>query len=159
MATGEAGEMKVVILGCGRIGSTLARSMSRDGHDITIIDRNSEAFRRLGPDFGGRTIVGNGIDEEVLKRSGIEEADAFIAVTNGDNTNIMSVQMAKVKFRVPKVMARIYDPIRACAYQEMGIETLCTTVVGARLIRDYLVGKDWGAAGEYCAVADEEALI
>lgn len=151
--------MNVIILGCGRIGSTLASSMSSDGHDVTIIDRRSDAFRRLGPDFKGITIVGNGTDDEVLKKSGIEKADSFVAVTNGDNTNIMSVQIAKEKFRVPKVIARIYDPIRACAYRELGIDTICTTVVGARLIKDYVLGKEWGMASEYCAISDEEAII
>ena len=147
--------MNVVILGCGRIGSNLARSMARDGHKVAIIDQNDDAFRRLGPDFAGETVRGNGIDEAVLRRSGIEQADAFAAVTNGDNTNIMSVQIAKEKFRVPKVIARIYDPIRAYAYRELGIETICTTVIGARLMKDYLVGKEWGMASEYCALADE----
>lgn len=151
--------MNVIILGCGRIGSTLASSMSKDGHAVTIIDRRSDAFRRLGPDFKGITIVGNGTDDEVLKKSGIEKADSFVAVTNGDNTNIMSVQIAKEKFRVPKVIARIYDPIRACAYRELGIDTICTTVVGARLIKDYVLGKEWGMASEYCAISDEEAII
>lgn len=147
--------MKVVILGCGRIGSTLARLMSKDGHDVCIIDQKSEAFRRLGKDYGGHTILGNGIDEEILKKAGIENADSFVAVTNGDNTNIMSVQIAKEKFHVPKVIARIYDPIRAYAYRELGIETLCTTVIGARLMRDYLAGKEWGMVSEYCVLTDE----
>jgi len=151
--------MNVVILGCGRIGSTLARGMSRDGHSVSIIDRNSDAFRRLGPDFSGEMILGNGIDDDVLKKAGIEQADAFVAVTNGDNTNLMSVQIAKEKFQVPKVVTRIYDPIRACAYRELGIETICTTVIGARLMRDYLLGKEWGAVSEYCALSDKEAII
>jgi len=151
--------MNVVILGCGRIGSTLARSMAKDGHKVAIIDQNDDAFRRLGPDFTGDMVLGNGIDEDVLKRSGIERADAFVAVTNGDNTNIMSVQIAKEKFRVPKAIARIYDPIRAYAYQELGIETICTTVIGARLMKDYLLGKEWGMVSEYCALADEGAQI
>lgn len=151
--------MNVIILGCGRIGSTLARSLSRDGHNVSIIDKSSEAFRRLGPDFGGNMIVGNGIDDAVLRRAGIEKADAFVGVTNGDNTNIMSVQIAKVKFNVPKVVTRIYDPIRACAYRELGIETICTTIIGARLIKDYVMGEQLGAIGEYCALSDDEVDI
>ena len=151
--------MNVVILGCGRIGSTLARSMAKDGHNVSIIDRKSEAFRRLGPDFTGKMILGNGIDDTVLINAGIEQADAFVAVTNGDNTNIMSVQIAKEKFHVPKVATRIYDPIRAYAYRELGIETICTTVIGARLMKDYLIGKEWGMASEYCALADTDAAI
>lgn len=151
--------MNVIILGCGRIGSTLARSMVRDGHEVSIIDKNSDAFRRLGPGFTGNMVVGNGVDDAVLRRAGIEKADAFVAVTNGDNTNIMSVQIAKVKFNVPKVVTRIYDPIRACAYRELGIETICTTIIGARLMKDYLMGTDLGPIGEYCALSDDEATI
>lgn len=149
--------MNVVILGCGRIGSTLASSMSSSGHNVTIIDRRSDAFRRLDPHFAGNTILGDGIDDEVLKKAGIEKANAFVAATNGDNTNIMSVQIAKERYHVPKVVARIYDPIRAYAYRELGIETICTTVIGARLIRDYLLGKEWGMASEYCELSDEPA--
>ncbi|MCL6520736.1 MAG: TrkA family potassium uptake protein [Armatimonadota bacterium] len=151
--------MKVIILGCGRIGSTLARSLVRDGEDVTIIDRTSTAFRRLGPDFKGKMVLGNGIDEEVMLKAGIKDADAFIAVTNGDNTNIMSVQIAKEKFHVPKVIARIYDPIRAYAYRELGLQTICTTVVGARLIKDTLLGKELGAMADYCALNPEDPVI
>lgn len=151
--------MRVIILGCGRVGSALAGSFSHDGHDVTIIDRKNESFKRLGPSFKGKTLVGNGTDSEVLKRAGIEKADAFVAVTNGDNTNIMSVQIAKGKFNVPKVLARIYDPIRACAYAELGVETLCTTVIGARLIRDRIMGKELGMATDYCSLSDTETLI
>lgn len=151
--------MNVIILGCGRIGSTLARSMVRDGHNVAIIDRSNDAFRRLGPDFTGKMVLGNGVDDAILKKAGVEQADAFIAVTNGDNTNIMSVQIAKEKFQVPKLVTRVYDPIRACAYRELGIETICTTVIGARLIKDYLLGKEWGMVSDYCALSDDEAVI
>jgi len=151
--------MKIIILGCGRIGSTLARSFIRDGHDVTIIDRNSTAFRRLGSDFKGQVLLGNGIDEEVLKKAGIENADMFVAVTNGDNTNIMSVQIAKERYRVPKAIARIYDPIRACAYREAGIDTVCTTIVGAKLIKNILLGHDLGMMADYCALNPEDPLV
>ena len=151
--------MNVVILGCGRIGATLARSMSKEKHRVSIIDRKGDAFRRLGPDFGGQMVVGNGIDDAVLKRAGIEQADAFVAVTNGDNTNIMSVQIAKERFHVPKVAARIYDPIRACAYRELGIETICTTIIGAKLMKGLLLGNQWGAAADYCNFNEDEAEV
>lgn len=141
--------MKVVILGCGRVGSTIASVMSREGHDVTIIDQNIDAFRRLASDFTGKKIVGNGIDEDTLRRAELDRADAFIAVTNGDNRNIMSVQIAKVRFKVPKVIARIYDPIRAAAYSELGIDTICTTCVGAGLIRDKVLGKEFSSFEEY----------
>lgn len=148
--------MNVIILGCGRVGSTLASNMFRDGHNVTIVDKRSAAFDRLSQDYKGLTVVGNGTDNEVLRRANIENADAFVAVTNGDNTNIMSVQIAKVTFNVPKVIARIYDPIRAYAYQKLGIDTICTTVIGSGLIYDYLIDKEWGMAADYSRLDDIE---
>lgn len=153
--------MKVVILGCGRVGSTIASVMSREGHDITIIDQNSDSFRRLADDFSGKKIVGNGLDEDTLHKADVDHADAFVAVTNGDNRNIMSVQLAKVRFRVPKVVARIYDPIRSEAYSELGIDTICTTCIGAGIIRDQILGRPWGQVEDYAClglpVSGEEA--
>ncbi|MHB0912709.1 MAG: potassium channel family protein [Armatimonadota bacterium] len=151
--------MKVIILGCGRVGSTLASSLSKDGHDVMIIDRKSSAFRRLSPGFKGATLVGNGVDESVLKRAGIEQADAFMALTQGDNTNLMSVQIAKEIFQVPKAIARVYDPIRAVAYQELGVDTFCSTLIAARLLKDRLLDKELGGAATYCELAGEEALV
>jgi trk system potassium uptake protein len=151
--------MKLIILGCGRVGSTLASSMSRSGDDVTIIDRQSSAFRRLSTGFSGIKLLGNGTDEDLLRKAGIEQADAFVAVTNGDNTNLMSVQIAKEKFHVPKCIARVYDPIRACGYQEMGVETLCTTLVGARLLEDRILGKELGMAAQYCVLEGDEVSI
>ena len=130
--------MKLVILGCGRVGSTLAAMMDATGHAVTVIDRNSEAFRRLGDNFQGKTLVGEGVDEDVLRRAGIEEADAFCATTEGDNRNIMASQVVKTVFNVPKVITRIYDPIREESYRELGLETVCPTVMGANAIRDML---------------------
>ncbi|HLG73281.1 MAG TPA: TrkA family potassium uptake protein [Chloroflexota bacterium] len=130
--------MKLVILGCGRVGSTLATMMDANGHQVTVIDRNSEAFRRLGDNFQGKTLVGEGVDEDVLRRAGIEEADAFCATTEGDNRNIMASQVVRTMFNVPKVITRIYDPIREESYRELGLETVCPTVMGANAIRDML---------------------
>lgn len=133
--------MKIVILGCGRVGSTLANMLDQSGHEVTIIDYSSEAFQRLSPDFRGETIPGNGVDEEILIRAGIREADAFAAVTNGDNRNIMASQIAKEIFNVKKVMCRIYDPIREETYHELGMETICPTKVGAQMFFDELVAQ------------------
>jgi len=141
--------MKLVILGCGRVGSTIATTMSQEGHDVTIIDQNADSFRRLTSDYVGKQVLGNGIDEDTLRRAEVDKADAFVAVTNGDNRNIMSVQMAKVRFNVPKVVARIYDPNRAYAYSELGIDTICTTCVGAGLMRDMILGQPLGDVSEY----------
>ena len=130
--------MKIVILGCGRVGSTLATMLDRAGHTISVIDYSSDAFQRLNPDFSGTTILGNGVDEEILVRAGIKEADAFVAVTNGDNRNIMASQIAKEIFKVKKVMCRIYDPIREETYHELGLETISPTKVGAQMFFDAL---------------------
>ncbi|TMD62003.1 MAG: TrkA family potassium uptake protein [Chloroflexi bacterium] len=130
--------MNIVILGCGRVGSTLATMLDRAGHTVSVIDFSSDAFRRLEPDFSGTTIVGNGVDEEILIRAGIKEADAFAAVTNGDNRNIMSSQIAKEIFNVKKVVCRIYDPIRESTYHELGLETISPTIIGAQLIFEAL---------------------
>ncbi|HEV2472817.1 MAG TPA: TrkA family potassium uptake protein [Chthonomonadales bacterium] len=143
--------MNVVILGCGRVGSTLARMLFKDGHTVTVIDQQSEAFRRLGPRFKGNRIVGNGIDEDVMKKAGIEQANAFIAVTQGDNRNIMAAQIARQVFSVQTVLARIYDPIRADRYRELGINTLCTTTIASGVMREYLASGDWGTPRDYNA--------
>jgi trk system potassium uptake protein TrkA len=130
--------VNIVILGCGRVGARLATMMDREGHSISVIDYSSEAFRRLEPNFSGSTMVGNGVDEEVLIRAGIKKADAFVAVTNGDNRNIMASQIAKEIFNVKKVVCRIYDPIRESTYNELGLETICPTVIGAQMLFDAL---------------------
>ena len=121
--------MKVVILGCGRVGSRLATLMEMDGHDVSIIDSNPAAFDRLPGDFNGQTVLGTGIDVDVLKSAGIEGADSFAAVTNFDNTNIMASEIAKEIFGVRKVLARIYDPGRENFYHELGLETVCPTTL------------------------------
>src|SRR6266852_1050761 len=139
--------MNIVILGCGRVGARLATMMDREGNSISVIDYSSEAFRRLEPNFSGSTMVGNGVDEEILIRAGIKEADAFVAVTNGDNRNIMASQIAKEIFNIKKVVCRIYDPIRESTYNELGLETICPTVIGAQMLfkalsSDKQVGKE-----------------
>jgi trk system potassium uptake protein len=121
--------MNFVILGCGRVGARLAYMLDQLGHNVSIIDQSRDAFKRLPEDFGGTEIIGLGIDEDILKQAGIENADVFAAVTNGDNTNIMASQIAKEIFRVPRVIARIYDPIREDTYHALGLETICPTTL------------------------------
>ena len=147
--------MRVVILGCGRVGSTLALMLDSEGHEVAIIDRDSAAFRRLGEGFGGQAIAGIGISADVLREAGIEHASAFLAVTNGDNTNIMAAQIAKVLFRVPRVMARIYDPLRAEIYREVGIETLCITTLGAGIFHDRLLDREYQSIDGYWNLTHE----
>lgn len=131
--------MKVVIMGCGRVGAQLAVALDREGHDVTVLDIRQEAFsKRLPADFGGRAIVGNGIDMDSLRRAGIQGADGFIAVTQGDNRNVMAAQIAQHLFNVPHVVCRIYDPIREEIYHSLGLETISPTRVGAQLLKEAL---------------------
>jgi trk system potassium uptake protein len=130
--------VKVVILGCGRVGARLASQMDKEGHSVAVIDNSSDSFQRLDRDFRGERVVGNGVDEDVLRRAGIETAEAFAAVTNGDNRNIMASQIAKEIFQVKKVVCRIYDPIRQSTYTELGIEAICPTIMGADKITQLL---------------------
>jgi trk system potassium uptake protein len=116
----------IVIMGCGRVGSTLARILERHGHSVAVIDINGDAFRRLGPDFAGKTVKGMGFDREVLLEAGIREADAFAAVSSGDNSNIISARVVRETFDVHNVVARIYDPGRAEVYERLGIPTVAT---------------------------------
>ena len=132
--------MNVVIMGCGRVGAQLAALLEEDGHKVTILDRDTYSFRRLPSAFKGTPLVGDGTDEESLKKAGIEEADAFVAVTQGDNRNVMAAQIAKDVFNVPKVVCRIYDPLREELYHTLGLETISPTKIGAQLLRDKVVG-------------------
>lgn len=134
--------MNIVILGCGRVGATLATQMDEAGHTVAVIDSSSDSFQRLSPKFKGEKIVGNGVDEETLRRAGLEAADAFAAVTNGDNRNIMAAQIAKEIFNIKKVVCRIYDPLREQTFrEELGLETICPTQVISSLVADALIGN------------------
>ena len=133
--------MNIVILGCGRVGATLATQLEQAGHKLAVIDSSSDAFQRLGPKFKGDKIIGNGVDEEVLRRAGLERADAFAAVTNGDNRNIMASQIAKEIFHIKKVVCRIYDPLRESTFKELGLETICPTTIISGMVSDALIGN------------------
>jgi trk system potassium uptake protein len=131
----------VIIMGCGRVGARLARMLTHAGHEVTILDVNRAAFSRLGPDFTGTTMLGNGIDQAVLRRAGIERADAFVAATQGDNRNIMASQIAQHVFSVKTVVTRIYDPIRADTFTALGLHAISPTVVGANKFYEELTGR------------------
>lgn len=126
--------MRVIIVGCGRVGSELTIQLGKAGHDVTIVDKRPSAFDRLPPGFEARTLVGLGFDRELLVEAGVKEADAFISVTNGDNSNIVSARVAREYFHVPKVIARIYDPRRAEIYERLNIPTVATTTWGVKQI-------------------------
>jgi len=118
--------VNVVILGCGRVGSTLANALEDLGHQVSVIDQDPNSFRRLGPTFEGRTVTGVGFDPDVLRRAGIEQADAFAAVSRGDNSNIIATRVAREEFGVDNVAARIYDQGRAEVFERLGIPTVAT---------------------------------
>lgn len=132
--------MKVLIMGCGRVGARLATMLDEDKHEVTILDSDTYSFRRLPPSFGGTALYGNGIDSEALKRAGIEEADIFVAVTQGDNRNVMACQIAKHIFNVPRVLCRIYDPLREEMYAALGLETISPTKIFAQLMKEKIEG-------------------
>ncbi len=141
--------MRYVIVGCGRVGSTLAKLLVAEAHDVTVVDENPAAFKRLGTDFPGRVEVGTGIDYDVLKRAGSEGADGFVAVTDGDNRNVMAALIAQRLFQIPRIVARIYDPPRGQLYRELGIETVCPTTIGAKMIRDRLANTPIDASPSF----------
>jgi len=131
--------MHVIIVGCGRVGSELAKLLAGEGHNVVIVDRNPASFERLGGTFNGLTVVGNGFDLNLLKQAGIEKADAFCSLTNGDNTNLVSAQVAKRIFDVPKVIARVYDPQRARIYSALGLDIISGTILFAAMLRDKII--------------------
>jgi len=133
--------MNIVIMGCGRVGAQLASMLDEEGHTVTIIDKEDYSFRRLNANFRGTALVGDGTDEDILMKAGIEQADAFVAVTQGDNRNVMAAQIAKHVFNVPRVVCRIYDPLREEMYHTLGLETMSPTTVGAKILKDMIAGQ------------------
>ena len=134
--------MKIIIFGCGRVGSKLAVLLSSLGHDISVIDSSPDAFLKLPDTYKGTNILGNGMDDDVLKRAGIENADALIAVTQGDNRNIMVSEIAKFVYKVPKVITRVYDPVRCEMFGKLGLDTSSPTITFTNAISDDLL-KGW----------------
>ncbi|MDD4230724.1 MAG: TrkA family potassium uptake protein [Dehalococcoidales bacterium] len=130
--------MKAVIMGCSRVGARLAEMLSEDGCQVTVLDIEANSFKRLSQNFNGTALLGNGLDEATLVRAGIETADAFVAVTQGDNRNIMASQIARHIFKVPRVVCRIYDPLRRDLYSELGLITISSTTVVANMVKNKL---------------------
>jgi trk system potassium uptake protein TrkA len=119
--------MRAVVIGCGRVGSSVARELDRDGWNVTAVDESEEALNRLGENWEGGFVLGHGMDLDVLRRAGIEEADAVVVATNGDNTNLVVGQVATKRFQIPTVVVRILDPARAELYRELGLHIVCPT--------------------------------
>ena len=134
--------MRVIVVGCGRMGAELALTVVRDGHEVTVVDRNPQAFARLGTSFTGQRVEGVGFDRDVLVRAGVERSDALAALTASDNANIITARIARNVFRVPKVVARVYDPLRAGIYRRLGLPTVSTTAWGVSRIVQLLVHRE-----------------
>lgn len=147
--------MNIVVVGCGRVGSQLATMLSVEGHNVVVIDRDESAFRRLGSTFNGVTLKGLGFDEEVLEQAGIREADAFVAVTNLDNTNLMAAEVARKIFGVPHVVARLYNPVRERTYQQLDLDYVC----GTTLVAENLMEKIRAGHGHHLNSIDDIEVI
>ncbi|HDP70129.1 MAG TPA: TrkA family potassium uptake protein [Actinobacteria bacterium] len=132
-------KLHIIVVGCGRVGSILAKYLAVEGHNVVVVDKDSRSFRRLGSTFNGLTIEGFGFDEEVLKQAGIEKADALAAVTDLDNTNMMIAEMTTKLFDVPRVITRLYNPEKEKTYQQLGLNYVCGTVLTAEKILDKIV--------------------
>lgn len=152
--------MKVIIMGCGRVGEQLCHLLMKESHQVTVIDVDPRALARLGPGFKGRTVLGVGFDRDVLVEAGIEEADAFAATSSSDNANIIAARIARNYFQVPRVVTRLYDPRRAEIYQRLGLLTISSTTWGAERIRELLTHSDLDpvmtfGSGEICLLSLE----
>jgi trk system potassium uptake protein TrkA len=143
--------MKVVIMGCGRVGAALATEMSREGHEILILDTDPDAFRFLADDFNGTTHVGNGIDIDTLRKIRLDTADVFVSATRGDNRNVMAAQFAKHIFGVRVVASRVFDPLREEMYRNMGLRTINPTRVQAKRLKRVIEAENDEAANEVVA--------
>jgi trk system potassium uptake protein TrkA len=130
--------VKVVIVGCGRVGAVLAESLDHDGHEVIILDLSTKAFDRLPDDFGGQAIRGDGTDEDTLRRAGAADAEVLLALTEGDNRNVMAAQVAAENLGIKRTMAKVNDPVRAAAYAELGIATICRTTMLSDAIEGFL---------------------
>ncbi|MCS6907352.1 MAG: TrkA family potassium uptake protein [Anaerolineales bacterium] len=134
--------MKIIVMGCGRVGEQFARLMDAEGHDVTVVDTDEAALERMRQGFGGKVILGVGFDRQVLIQAGIERAEAFAATSNSDNANIIAARIARNIFHVPKVVASVYDPRRAEIYRRLGLLTFSSTALGAERVRELLTYQE-----------------
>lgn len=141
--------MKVVIFGCGRTGSTLGLQLSSRGHQVTIIEQNPAALRRLGFNHSCTIVMGSGLDDDILEEAGIRDADVFFALTRGDNTNLMSAQIVKMKYAIPKVCVKVADPLRADAYRKLGYFCITPSALTAGMMRDWILGEPYQSIEGY----------
>lgn len=141
--------MKVVIFGCGRTGSTLGLQLSTRGHHVTIIEQNPLAVKRLGHHHKCEIVLGSGLDDDILEKAGIREADAFFALTRGDNTNLMSAQVVRIKYGTPKVCVKVADPLRAEAYRKLGYLCITPSALTAGLMKDWILDEAYQPIDQY----------
>ena len=135
--------MRVIIVGCGRVGSRVATELDQKGETVTVVDIAARAFSRLPSSFGGETVRGNGMDEDTMRSAGAEQADIVMTLTEGDNRNALAAQLAKHTFGVPRVIAKINDPLRGEAYRALGLETICRTIIlGDALVKAAIEGAE-----------------
>ena len=147
--------MNVVILGCGRTGALLALQLVALGHKVTVIERNPEALRRLGKQYTCRIVMGNGLDEDVMEKAEMSEADAFVAVTRGDNTNLMAAQIVQKKYETARVCVKVADPLRAEAYRKLGLFCINASSLLSGLCRDWLLEEEFGTIDSYNVLPPE----
>jgi trk system potassium uptake protein TrkA len=147
--------MNVIVVGCGRVGSQLATLLSVEGHNVTVVDKDGEAFRRLGTTFNGVTVRGLGFDEDVLAEAGVYECDSFAAVTDLDNTNLMAAEVARKIFGVKHVVARLYNPVRERTYQQLGLDYVC----GTTLVAEYMLDKIKSGHGHHISALGDVEIV
>lgn len=152
--------MRIIVMGCGRVGEMVSQLMAKEGHDVVVIDKSAQALEHLGPNFKGRKVVGIGFDRDVLMEAGIEQADAFAATSASDNVNIIAARIARNVYQVPRVVARLFDPRRAEVYQHLGLQTISATDLGAERIREILTHAEMDpvmtfGTGEVCLLTIE----
>jgi len=150
--------MKVVIFGCGRTGSTLGLQLAARGHHVTVIEQNPLALRRLGQDHGCEIVIGSGLEDDILEQAGIRQADAFFALTRGDNTNLMSAQVVKLKYSIPKICVKVADPLRAEAYRKMGYFCITPNTLTAGMMRDWILEQPYESIENYNVLYKELEL-
>ncbi len=150
--------MNVVILGCGRSGATLALQLTTRQHNVTLIERSPEALRRLGGGYPCHVVVGNGLDADILEKANIQEADAFFALTHGDNTNLMAAQIVQRKYNVPKVCVKVADPNRADAYRKLGLFCINPSSLLAGMCRDWLLDGNYQTIDVYNMLSPEQEV-
>src|SRR5512133_1524254 len=141
--------MKVIIFGCGRTGTTLSLQLAARGHEVTVIEQVPSALRRLGPDHKCKTVLGSGLDDDVLEKAGVRDADVFFALTRGDNTNLMAAQIVRLKYGVSKVCVKVADPLRAEAYRKLGYFCINPSSLTAGMMRDWVLQEEYGRIDTY----------